>query len=121
MVASLSTRILKNRGQMLENMVFCALHRITPDIYYYRTKENFEVDFIAILNNGEKILIQVCEDMSTQEPRTRELRALSAAMLETGLTTGYIVTESHSETIETDYGTIRCIPAPEFLAEAKFI
>ncbi len=42
-------------------------------------------------------------------------------MLETGLTTGYIVTESHSETIETDYGTIRCIPAPEFLAEAKFI
>lgn len=32
MVASLSTRILKNRGQMLENMVFCALRRITPDI-----------------------------------------------------------------------------------------
>lgn len=117
MAASLSTRILKNRGQMLENMVFCALRRLTPDIYYYRTKENFEVDFIAILNNGEKQLLQVCEDMSTPETRARELRALSAAMAETGLSIGYIVTESHSETVETDHGTIRCIPAPEFLAE----
>lgn len=120
MAASLSTRILQNRGQMLENMVFCALRRITPDVYYYRTKENYEVDFISILNNGEKVLVQVCEDMSTPETRARELRALSAAMAETGLTTGYIVTESHSETVGTNNGTIRCIPAPEFLAEDVF-
>lgn len=120
MAASLSTRILKNRGQMLENMVFCGLRRISPDIYYYRTRDNFEVDFISIMPNGDKNLVQVCEEMSTLETRAREVRALSAAMAETGLTTGYIVTENLRETIETDYGTICCIPAPEFLSDSPF-
>lgn len=117
MAASLGTRILKNRGQMLENMIFCALRRETQDIYYYRTKESYEVDFIAILPNGDKVLVQVCDDMSSQETRTRELRALTAAMAETKLATGYIVTESLRETIDTPNGTVHCIPAPEFLAD----
>lgn len=120
MAASLSTRILKNRGQMLENMVFCGLRRITPDIYYYRTRDNFEVDFISIMPNGDKYLVQVCEEMSTLDTRAREVRALSAAMAETRLTTGYIVTENLRETIETDHGTICCIPAPEFLSDSPF-
>ena len=117
MAASLGTRILKNRGQMLENIVFCALRRHTQDIYYYRTRESYEVDFIAILPDGEKVLVQVCDDMSNQETRTRELRALTTAMAETKLTTGYIVTESLREAIDTPHGTILCIPAPEFLAD----
>lgn len=120
MAASLGTRILKNRGQMLENIVFCALRRHTQDIYYYRTRESYEVDFIAILPDGEKVLVQVCDDMSNQETRTRELRALTTAMAETKLTTGYIVTESLRETIDTPHGTILCIPAPEFLADLPF-
>lgn len=115
MAASLSTRILKNRGQMLENMVFCALRQETSDVYYYRTKEGYEVDFIAIFRNGDKVLVQVCDDMSTPETRSREIRALTSAMTETKLTVGYIVTESLNETIETPGGSIRCIPAPEFL------
>lgn len=114
MAASLSTRILKNRGQMLENMVFCALRQKTTDVYYYRTKEGYEVDFIAILRNGDKVLVQVCDDMSAPETRSREIRALTSAMAETKLTVGYIVTESLNETIETPGGSIRCVPAPEF-------
>ena len=117
MAASLSTRILKNRGQMLENMVFCALRQKTSDVYYYRTKEGYEVDFIALLPDGEKVLVQVCDDMSTPETRSREIRALTSAMTETKLTVGYIVTESLSETIETPGGSIRCIPAPEFFMQ----
>lgn len=120
MAASLGTRILKNRGQMLENIVFCALRRHTQDIYYYRTRESYEVDFIAILPDGEKVLVQVCDDMSNQETRTRELRALTTAIAETKLATGYIVTESLRETIDTPHGTILCIPAPEFLADLPF-
>lgn len=117
MAASLSTRILKNRGQMLENMVFCALRQETSDVYYYRTKEGYEVDFIAIFRNGDKVLVQVCDDMSTPETRSREIRALTSAMTETKLTVGYIVTESLNETIETPGGSIRCIPAPEFFMQ----
>lgn len=117
MAASLSTRILKNRGQMLENMVFCALRQETSDVYYYRTKEGYEVDFIAIFRNGDKVLVQVCDDMSTPETRSREIRALTSAMTETKLTVGYIVTESLNETIETPGGSICCIPAPEFFMQ----
>lgn len=117
MAASLSTRILKNRGQMLENMVFCALRQETPGVYYYRTGEGYEVDFIALLPDGEKVLVQVCEDMSIPETRSREIRALTSAMAETKLTVGYIVTESLSEIIGTPAGTIRCVPAPEFFMQ----
>lgn len=115
MAASLGTRILKNRGQMLENMIFCELRRETPDVYYYRTKEGYEVDFIAILNSGEKMLVQVCEDMSIPSTRNREIRALTSAMAETKLSLGFIITEYFDETIETDAGIIRCLPAPIFL------
>lgn len=117
MAASLGTHIQKNRGQMLENMVFCALRQQSPDVYYYRTKENYEVDFIAILRNGDKVLVQVCADMSVPDTRRREIRALSSAMKETTLRSGYIVTESLNETIETPDGTIRCVPAPEFFLQ----
>ena len=55
--------------------------------------------------------------MSSQETRTRELRALTTAMAETKLATGYIVTESLRETLDTPSGTVHCIPAPEFLAD----
>ena len=96
-------------------MIFCELRRETPDVYYYRTKEGYEVDFIAILNSGEKMLVQVCEDMSIPSTRNREIRALTSAMAETKLSSGFIITESFDETIETDAGIIRCLPAPIFL------
>lgn len=117
MAASLSTQILKNHGQMLENIVFCALRRLTPDIFYYKTAENYEVDFIAILKNGEKILVQVCHDLSSQETKNRELRALASAMTETNLQRGYIITDNYREIIPLEVGEIHILPAPEFLAD----
>ena len=117
MAASLSTQILKNHGQMLENMVFCALRRLTPDIFYYKTAENYEVDFVAILKNGEKILIQVCHELNSQETRAREVRALGSAMKETNLQRGYIITDSHKEIITHESGEIHILPAREFMAD----
>ena len=117
MAASLSTQILKNHGQILENMVFCFLRRLTPDIFYYKTVENYEVDFIAILKNGEKILVQVCHDISTEETRTREQRALTSAMKETHLRRGYIITDNHREIIHMEAGEIQILPATEFFVE----
>ncbi len=117
MAASLSTQILKNHGQILENMVFCFLRRLTPDIFYYKTVENYEVDFIAILKNGEKILVQVCHDISTEETRTREQRALTTAMKETHLQRGYIITDNHREIIHIEAGEIQILPATEFFVD----
>ena len=116
MAASLSTQILKNHGQMLKNIVFCALRRLTPDIFYYKTSDNYEVDFVAILKNGEKILVQVCHDLSSPEPRNRELRAISSAMQETNLPRGYIITDTYREILPLDSGEVHILPAHEFLA-----
>lgn len=113
---TLSNGVLKNRGQMLENMVFVHLRRQTPQIYYYKTQTGFEVDFIAVLPDGEKLPVQVCADMSAPDTRKRELRALQAAMAESHLTRGVVVTEGPAESLTTEEGTIDIIPATEFLA-----
>lgn len=117
MAASLSTQILKNHGQRLENIIFCALRRLTPDIFYYKTAENYEVDFIAILTTGDKILVQVCHDLGSQDTRSRELRALASAMKETNLQQGYIITDNYREIIPLDTGEIHILPAAEFMAD----
>lgn len=116
MANTLSNGVLKNRGQMLENMVFVHLRRHTPQVYYYKTRNALEVDFIAVFPEGEKLLVQVCDDMSAPETRKRELRALQAAMAESGLSNGLIVTNGSPETLTTPEGLIRLVPASEFLA-----
>jgi predicted AAA+ superfamily ATPase len=49
LVTSVTSGILVNSGHLLENLVFTALRRVSPDIYYYKTKSGMEVDFIARL------------------------------------------------------------------------
>lgn len=119
MATSLGAHILKNKGQMLENMVFTGLRRVTKEIYYYKTKQGYEVDFLAILPDGGKILVQACELLDDQTTKAREVRALAAAMEETGLHHGWILSDSHQEDIKVSAGTIHCVPAPHFLMEKE--
>lgn len=116
MANTLSNGVLKNRGQMLENMVFVHLRRYTQQVYYYKTQNALEVDFMAVFPEGEKLLVQVCADMSAPDTRKRELRALQVAMAESRLPRGIIVTDGIPETISTEVGTIEVIPATDFLA-----
>lgn len=117
MANTLSNGVLKNRGQMLENMVFVHLRRYTQQVFYYKTQNAYEVDFIAVFAEGEKLLVQVCADLSAPDTRKRELRALQAAMKESGLEHGLVITEgSTPETIRTDAGEIRIVPAADFLS-----
>lgn len=107
-------------GQSLENMVYLALRRRSAEIYYYTTEKRLEVDFLAVEPGTQRhLLLQVSSDMSAPTTRHRELRALQAAMAETRIATGYVITEDTAETISTPGGTIRLIPAAEFLALAN--
>lgn len=116
--STLSNGVLKNRGQILENMVFVHLRRHTSQVFYYKTQNALEVDFVAVFPEGEKLLVQVCADMSSPDTRKRELRALQAAMAESGLQRGIIVTEGAPESIRTAEGSIEIVPAMKFLAES---
>ncbi|MBN2791455.1 MAG: ATP-binding protein [Desulfuromonadales bacterium] len=48
MVTSVSSGILTNRDSLLENLVFTALCRVTPEIFYFKTKTDREVDLVAL-------------------------------------------------------------------------
>jgi uncharacterized protein len=117
MITSISSGILINSGHLLENLVFTAIRRKTSDIFYYRTETGKEVDFIALIDRKEKRLIQVCETMVHEKTRKREIAALIEAMSEQKISEGLIVTRNESETIETERGIIRLIPAWKFLLE----
>jgi uncharacterized protein len=117
MVASVASGILVNSGHLLENLVFTALRRLYPEIYYYKTKTGREVDFIVPTSGKTRILIQACETLAEPKTRKREISALSEAMAELRLKTGTIVTRNDDEQIETDAGTVDVIPAWRFLLD----
>lgn len=117
LVTSISSGILVNSGHLLENMVFTALRRISPDIFYYKTNTGREVDFIAKLKDGSRMLIQVCESMADPQTKKREVTALAEAMAELKLSTGTIVTRGESEKISLEDRTIEVVPAWRFMLD----
>jgi hypothetical protein len=115
LVTSISSGILVNSGHLLENLVFTALRRVTPDIFYYKTKAGREVDFIAGRQGPSRMLVQVCESMVNQQTRKRETTALTEAMTELKLSQGIIVTRNEEEQIQVESGKIDVVPAWRFL------
>jgi uncharacterized protein len=115
LVPSISSGILVNSGHLLENLVFTALRRVTPHIFYYKTKAGREVDFIAGRQGPSRMLVQVCESMVSQQTRKRETTALAEAMTELKLSQGIIVTRNEEEQIQVDSGKIDVVPAWKFL------
>lgn len=114
-VGSINSGILVNSGHLLENLVFIALRRGTPDIHYYKTKSGREVDFIIGRAGFPRRLVQVCESMTSPRTRDREVSALSEAMSELGLGHATIVTRSEEERIQLPEGSIDVLPAWRFL------
>jgi predicted AAA+ superfamily ATPase len=115
LVTSVSPGILVNFGHLLENLVFTALRRVSPDIYYCKTKGSLEVDFIAQMQDRSWMLVQVCESMAEPRTRKREVTALAETMAELGLKTGTIVTRNEEEEVRVDSGKIEVVPAWRFL------
>jgi len=115
LVTSVGSGILVNSGHLFENLVFTALRRITPQIFYYKSKGGREVDFIAQMHDRSRMLIQACESMADPQARKREIAALTEAMAELQQPTGIIVTRGEEETIEVESGKIDVMPAWRFL------
>jgi uncharacterized protein len=115
LVNSVSSGILVNSGHLLENMVFTALRRVTPDIFYFKSRSGREVDFIAQRHDRSRMLIQVCESMTDPQTRKREVSSVSEAMTELSLTEGTIVTRGEEEQIQVESGKIKVLPVWRFL------
>lgn len=68
-----------NLGAALETAVLLELERRGCEVAYVRTREGYEVDFLAHSPEGEWLLLQVCADLSDAATRVREMRALLSA------------------------------------------
>lgn len=117
LVTSVASGVLLNKGHLLENLVFVALRRVTAEIFYFRSKNGREVDFIARLPDRSLRLVQVCETLADPQTRKREVQALVEAMAEVGTNQATIVTRHEDGEIAVGQGTISVVPAWRFLLD----
>lgn len=103
-VQSTAFNLSENLGRLLENQVFVELLRrgYIPGqtLFYYRTRNDKEIDFVT--RKGAKVeqLIQVCYDMTSEKTRKRELGALVEAAEELHCDNLLVITNSQEEQIE---------------------
>lgn len=74
-----------NYGKLFENLIYLDLRRQGREIFYYKTKNGFEVDFIATRKDAKPKLIQVAWNLDDPDTRLREERALKDAEQELGI------------------------------------
>ncbi len=107
----------KNMGKYLENIVYLELRRRFKELFYYQTKANFEVDFLVRKGTRVAWLIQVTQSLSDAKTREREVRGLTEAMHELGVSKGLILTLDEEEMVESEHGTIEVMPLYKWLLE----
>jgi predicted AAA+ superfamily ATPase len=74
-----SFEVGKKLGDILENIVYLELKRERQELYYYKTAQNYEVDFLVKERERITHLIQVSYSLKDEKTYKRELRALIKA------------------------------------------
>ncbi len=122
-VKARSFELSPNYGRLLENLVFIELLRrnFQPELtlFYYRTRNDREIDFLVRTGNKTEQLIQVCYSMD--QPRTikREISALIEASGELKCNKLLVITWDREEVIEQNNLEIEVIPAYKWLTSEE--
>ena len=117
-VASKAFSLSDNLGRLLENQVFIELIRRGYDVektmFYYRSRNDKEVDFV--LREGPRILrlVQVCYDMSSPKTEKREVDSIIECAGELMCSNLVVVTYNDKRTIEKDGYKVDVVPITEF-------
>jgi predicted AAA+ superfamily ATPase len=105
----------ENIGKLMENLVFLQLRRQYQEIYYYKTKQNLEVDFYI---PSQRLAIQVSQDLAGQETKERELRSLAELSKELKKKQRLqIITLANKESVTVDKKTVEVLPLYEWLLQ----
>jgi uncharacterized protein len=92
-----------NYGRLFENLIYLDLRRMQCEIYYYLTKDKYEVDFLTKSLDGTLNLYQVCWDISDKDTKEREQRALDKAVQELGIKGTLITADNYLDWIRTNF------------------
>jgi len=115
-----------NTGRLAENVVAIALHRRrlqgAIDLFFWKSAQHEEVDFVVIESQRPSQLIQVCWNLDQPRTLDREVRALLKASAELRCTELLVLTESLDETRTQEWfgtrGTVRFMPLWRWLLDA---
>ena len=117
-VASKAFSLSDNLGRLLENQVFIELVRRGYDVertmFYYRSRNDKEVDFVLRKEAHIERLVQVCYDMSNPKTEKREVDSIVECAGELKCSNLVIVTNNDKRTIEKDGYKIDVVPITEF-------
>ena len=117
-VQSTAFNLSENLGRLLENQVFVELLRrgYIPGktLFYYRTRNDKEIDFVTRKGTKVEQLTQVCYDMTSEKTRKRELDALVEAAEELHCDNLLIITNDQQEIIEWKDKRIVITPVSQF-------
>ena len=107
-----------NLGRLLENQVFIELLRRGYDtdktMFYYRSRNNKEVDFVLRKGTHIERLVQVCYDLSSPKTMKREAESLAECAGELNCSNLVVVTNRDERTIEKDGYKIDLVPISKF-------
>ena len=113
MVNAIAFKFSENLGKLFENVFFLELKRKKLEIYYYKTSNDLEIDFVTKKHN-EIELFQICIDLH-DHAKARELKALVQGAQELGLSKGYLITKDVEDKLQIDGITIRLLPIYKYL------
>ena len=117
-VAAKAFSVTENLGRLLENQVFIELVRrgynTEKTMFYYRSRNDKEVDFVLRQGTHIERLVQVCYDMNSPKTEKREVDALVECAGELKCDNLTIVTYADERTIEKDGYKINVVPIAKF-------
>jgi hypothetical protein len=112
---AISMGFSEDRGKVLENIVFLNFLQKGNEVYYWKDKQGYEVDFIVVEGGKVTSVYQVSYSVREARTKTRETNALIRALICFDLKEGTIITENQ-EMEETLKGfRIRYMPVWKFL------
>lgn len=111
-INAVTVRFSENMGRLYENIVAISLWRQKgkENIFYWKSGQQEEVDFV--IKEGLKIkeLIQVCYELSDRKTKKREISALLKAANELGCRQLMVLTRDHQK--EEKIGSYKIIYKP---------
>ncbi len=109
-----SVSFTRDKGRMLENLVFINLRKAYDEVFYFREKK--ECDFLVKAKGEIKLAVQVCYHL-TEDNRKRELEGLSEALNKFNLDKGLILTYNQEDTLSFDDKQVSVLPVWKWLLE----
>lgn len=118
-VAAKAFNLSENLGRLLENEVFVELlrmgYQVETSLFYYRSRNNREIDFVTRQGTCIERLIQVCYDMSSPKTEKREVDSLIECAGELRCNNLMIITNNDEREILKDGYNIKVVPFVKFV------